>query len=94
MFGVRLGNVLEVIDTEKQHPSGAKFLRFRDITLVPYEPKLIERALLSTQEVRTPRFQSSRCNQYKCIKYVHRNDGLTTIMPEYVIWLAKSLKYR
>lgn len=51
MFGVRLENVLEVIDTKKQHPSGAKFLRFRDITLVPYEPKLIERALLSTQEV-------------------------------------------
>lgn len=51
-FGVRLKNVLEVIDTEKRHPSGAKFLRFKELTLVPYEAKLIDRSLLSTQEVR------------------------------------------
>ena len=50
-FGVRLKNVLEVIDTGKQHPSGSKFLAFKDVTLVPYEPKLIERSILSTQEV-------------------------------------------
>lgn len=51
-FGIRLANVLEVVDTEKSHPSGAKFLALNDITLVPYEPKLIETALLSAQEVR------------------------------------------
>lgn len=50
-FGIRLENVLEVISTEKRLPSGAKFLRFQDMTLVPYDPKLIERALLSSQEV-------------------------------------------
>lgn len=50
-FGVRLENVLEVIDTQKRHPSGARFLRFKELTLVPYEAKLIDRSLLSTQEV-------------------------------------------
>lgn len=50
-FGVRLGNVLEVIDTEKRHPSGSRFLSFKEVTYVPYEPKLIDRTLLSPQEV-------------------------------------------
>lgn len=51
-FGVRIGNVLEVVDTDKIHPSGSKFLAFKDITMVPYEEKLIDVALLSTQEAR------------------------------------------
>lgn len=50
-FGIRLANVLEVVDTARRHPSGAKFLALNDITLVPYEPKLIETSLLSAQEV-------------------------------------------
>lgn len=50
-FGIRLENVLEVVNTEKRLPSGVKFLKFQDMTLVPYEPKLIERGLLSSQEV-------------------------------------------
>lgn len=50
-FGIRLENVLEVIDTEKRHPAGHKFLAFKDVTLVPYESKLIDKSLLSTQEV-------------------------------------------
>lgn len=49
-FGIRIANVLEVVDIDKIHPSGSKFLAFRDITLVPYEEKLIDVALLSTQE--------------------------------------------
>lgn len=51
-FGVRIANVLEVVDTDKIHPSGSKFLAFSDVTLVPYEEKLIDVALLSTQEAR------------------------------------------
>lgn len=51
-FGIRLDNVLEVIDTGRVHPSGAKFLSFEKVTLVPYEPKLIDRTLLSAQEKR------------------------------------------
>lgn len=41
-----------MIDTQKRHPSGARFLRFKELTLVPYEAKLIDRSLLSTQEKR------------------------------------------
>uniref|UniRef100_A0A8D8AK84 Xaa-Pro aminopeptidase 2 n=1 Tax=Culex pipiens TaxID=7175 RepID=A0A8D8AK84_CULPI len=51
-FGIRLENVLEVLDTGKVHPSGAKFLSFQDVTLVPFEPKMIDRSLLSAPEVK------------------------------------------
>lgn len=49
-MGVRLENVLEVIDTGKTHPNGERFLGLRDVTLVPFEPKLIDRALMSAPE--------------------------------------------
>lgn len=51
-YGVRIENVLEVTDPGKRHTTGTKFLKFEDISLVPYEPKLIEKGLLSVQEVR------------------------------------------
>ncbi|BFF90822.1 xaa-Pro aminopeptidase 2 [Drosophila madeirensis] len=51
-FGVRLKNVLEVVDTGHRHPNGAHFLAFQDVTLVPYEPKLIDSTLLSAVEKR------------------------------------------
>jgi Xaa-Pro aminopeptidase len=51
-FGIRLRNVFEVVDTGDKHFSGAKFLAFKVATLVPFDTKLIDRTLLSTQEVR------------------------------------------
>lgn len=51
-YGIRLKNVLEVYDTGEHHPSGARFLGIRDISLVPFEPNMIDRGLLSLQEVR------------------------------------------
>lgn len=50
-YGIRIKNVLEVYDTGERHPSGARFLGFRDISLVPFEPNMIDRGLLSLQEV-------------------------------------------
>lgn len=50
-FGIRLSLVFEVIDTHEKHFSGAKFLTFRVSTLVPFETKLIDRAILSATEV-------------------------------------------
>lgn len=43
---------MEVYDTGRFHPSGRKFLAFRDVTLIPFEPKLIDKTLLSSQEKR------------------------------------------
>lgn len=51
IYGIRLKNVLEVYDTGDRHPSGARFMGFRDVSLVPFDPKLIDRGLLSLQEV-------------------------------------------
>ncbi|XP_055678193.1 uncharacterized protein LOC129786952 [Lutzomyia longipalpis] len=51
-FGIKLKNILEVVDTGKLHPTGKKFYAFRDVTLVPFEPKLIDRTMLSSQEKR------------------------------------------
>lgn len=51
-FGIRLKNVLQVMNTGEMTEEGAKFLAFDTVTLVPYEPKLIDRAMLSMQEKR------------------------------------------
>ncbi|XP_011685228.1 PREDICTED: xaa-Pro aminopeptidase 1 isoform X2 [Wasmannia auropunctata] len=46
-FGVRLENILEVIPADKLPHNGQRFLKFRDVTLVPYEPKLIDITMLT-----------------------------------------------
>lgn len=50
-FGIRLKNVYEVVDTGDRHYSGAKYLAFRVVTLFPFDAKLIDRTLLSQEEV-------------------------------------------
>ncbi|KAK2586968.1 hypothetical protein KPH14_010942 [Odynerus spinipes] len=45
-FGVRLENILEVVVAGKSR-TGQTFLKFRDVTLVPYEPKLIDFNMLT-----------------------------------------------
>ncbi|XP_031640663.1 xaa-Pro aminopeptidase 1 [Contarinia nasturtii] len=52
LFGIRLKNVLEVYDTGDRHPSGTRFLGFRDVSLVPFDPKMIDRGLLNIEEKR------------------------------------------
>lgn len=49
-FGIRLGNVIEVVVDTAKRPTGS-FLAFNDISLVPYDAKLIDFAALSTEEV-------------------------------------------
>ncbi|XP_063824026.1 xaa-Pro aminopeptidase 1 [Ostrinia nubilalis] len=44
-FGVRLGNVLEVIS------KSSMYIGFREATLIPFEPKLIERNMLTDYEI-------------------------------------------
>ncbi|KAH9634539.1 hypothetical protein HF086_016627, partial [Spodoptera exigua] len=44
-YGVRLGNVLEVV----LRPNG--YLGFQEATLLPYEPKLIDRSMLTEYEI-------------------------------------------
>ncbi|XP_003424313.2 xaa-Pro aminopeptidase ApepP [Nasonia vitripennis] len=46
-FGVRLENVIEVVNADVPSSWGQQFLKFRDVALVPYEPKLIEVEMLS-----------------------------------------------
>lgn len=41
--------MIEVVETEKRFPTA--FLAFNDISMVPYEMKLIDTAALSTREV-------------------------------------------
>nr|XP_033332361.1 xaa-Pro aminopeptidase 1-like isoform X2 [Megalopta genalis] len=45
-FGVRLENVLEVVEASASGDADT-FLKFRDVTLVPYEPKLIDVSMLN-----------------------------------------------
>lgn len=56
-----------MLDTGKVHPSGAKFLSFQDVTLVPFEPKMIDRSLLSAPEVTTT-IKPSQPQTYKLVQ--------------------------
>lgn len=49
---MRIKNVLEVLDTGRTTTSGEHFLSFQAVTLVPYEPKLIDGSMLSSDEKR------------------------------------------
>jgi len=49
---VRIKNVLEVLDSGRTTTSGEHFLAFQAVTLVPYEPKLIDGSMLSSDEKR------------------------------------------
>ncbi|KAF6208294.1 hypothetical protein GE061_016748 [Apolygus lucorum] len=49
-YGIRLENVLEVVPYPK-NITGHKLLNFRSATLVPFEPKLIDRKLLSPKQI-------------------------------------------
>ncbi|XP_070510805.1 xaa-Pro aminopeptidase 1 isoform X1 [Cardiocondyla obscurior] len=44
-FGIRLENILQVIPAPRNEQ---RFLQFRDVTLVPYEPKLIDINMLTS----------------------------------------------
>ncbi|KAF7992374.1 hypothetical protein HCN44_001699 [Aphidius gifuensis] len=46
-FGVRLENIIEVIEANEHTNGRRRYLKFRDATLVPYEPKLIDTSMLS-----------------------------------------------
>ncbi|XP_014481659.1 PREDICTED: xaa-Pro aminopeptidase 1-like isoform X2 [Dinoponera quadriceps] len=46
-FGVRLENIIEVVPADKLTYKTQQFLKFRDATLVPYEPKLIDVDMLT-----------------------------------------------
>lgn len=85
-YGIRLKDVLEVYDTGERHPSGARFLGFRDVSLVPFEPKLIDRGILSLQEVNfnflNRKIMSIQLNVFSFFLsfFIRRNDGSTNTM--------------
>lgn len=42
-----------MVDTGETHPSGNnKFLKFQDVTLVPFDHGMIDKSLMSVQEVK------------------------------------------
>ncbi|XP_053597263.1 xaa-Pro aminopeptidase ApepP isoform X1 [Microplitis demolitor] len=46
-FGIRLENILEVVEADSPQQDRKSFFKFRDATLIPYEPKLIDTNMLS-----------------------------------------------
>ncbi|XP_063218262.1 xaa-Pro aminopeptidase 1-like isoform X2 [Bacillus rossius redtenbacheri] len=51
-FGVRLENILEVVNQSTPFSFDGPYLGFKTVTLVPYEPKLIDVSMLSNDEIR------------------------------------------
>uniref|UniRef100_A0A6P7GWA3 Xaa-Pro aminopeptidase ApepP-like n=1 Tax=Diabrotica virgifera virgifera TaxID=50390 RepID=A0A6P7GWA3_DIAVI len=52
VFGVRLGNVLQVVEKPWLRHSTQSYYGFRTITYVPFEPNLIKRHLLSIHQIK------------------------------------------
>lgn len=50
-FGIRIENLLEVVEIPSTHFGGKGFLRFRRLTHVPIQKKLLDLRLLSSREV-------------------------------------------
>ncbi|CAG9864269.1 unnamed protein product, partial [Phyllotreta striolata] len=50
MFGVRLENVMEVVEKPWLNYAGNTYLGFKTITFVPFEPNLIKLSLLSVEQ--------------------------------------------
>ncbi|CAH1279761.1 unnamed protein product [Diabrotica balteata] len=52
VFGVRLGNILQVVEKPWLRHSTQSYYGFRTITYVPFEPNLIKRHLLSIHQIK------------------------------------------
>ncbi|KAL1122414.1 hypothetical protein AAG570_003818 [Ranatra chinensis] len=50
-FGIRLENILEVVERNGKNDSNTKFFGFDSVTLVPFEPRLIDLSKLSPQQI-------------------------------------------
>ncbi|KAJ8921864.1 hypothetical protein NQ315_008496, partial [Exocentrus adspersus] len=87
-FGVRLENMLEVYEKKwLERSAGYKFLGFRTVTLVPFEPKLIKLDLLSTQQRRWLNVYNTEIRQLvgAKLKSQNRMDGF--------YWMMEKTKY-
>ena len=62
-FGIRLENLVFIKKDKKRGPQNREFLKFETLTLVPFEKKLIEKKLLSTDELKW--INSYHLNIYK-----------------------------
>ena len=51
-FGIRIENLIEVVEDEKLSRGDRRFLRFETLTLCPIDTRLVEPGLLSPEEVR------------------------------------------
>ena len=50
-FGIRLETILRVVSLNLSDTSYGEFVRFEPVTLVPFEPKLIDFELMSTKQI-------------------------------------------
>ena len=82
-FGIRIENLVRVVKADTKHNfSNRGFLTFSDLTLVPYQTKMIMPELLTKEEVRNvqcsvifqPSIISSQKIAYRfCLSYLMRN---------------------
>ncbi|MGP0593264.1 aminopeptidase P family protein [Nitrospira sp. T9] len=49
-YGIRIENLMVVVDSSKRELQEQKFLHFKTLTLVPYDKRLIEKSLLTREE--------------------------------------------
>ncbi|KAG5865671.1 hypothetical protein JTB14_008783 [Gonioctena quinquepunctata] len=86
-FGIRLENVMEVIEKPWLKHSGHTFYGFKVVTFVPFEPKLIKLSLLSPQQIKWLNNYNEQVRQLVGaeLKLQNRMDGF--------YWMMEKTKY-
>lgn len=82
-YGIRIENLVLVIDTGERDSAGRKILGFDTLTLAPYERSLIDTALLTREEI-------DFVNSYHARVYKELHHDLAAADPEAAAWLARA----
>ncbi|CAL8143348.1 unnamed protein product [Orchesella dallaii] len=62
-FGIRLENIVRVVNSTVKDPKGNPFLAIEDMTFLPYQHKLIKKELLTHAEVEYLNTYQEKCRQ-------------------------------
>ncbi|XP_049799678.1 xaa-Pro aminopeptidase ApepP-like [Schistocerca nitens] len=73
-FGMRLENIVTVVPANVSGESGETFLTFETVTLVPYEPKLINTQLMTADQVKWLNSYHDRVRKTVGAQLLYEND--------------------
>lgn len=83
-FGIRLENIVQVVETETPHKFGGRqFLTFKNVTMVPIQTSVLVTALLTSEEITWLNEYHAEC--YRQVSPLLLSQGRTEVLT----WLQK-----